>query len=924
MTSFIKPPYIHGKMITMNKRWLFFWFTLLMLLSPFHGQTMDISDIQTMDGYRVVNQNDPNDPLMVFDTYQAAYTYYQNQNDPDLLIIYQNQILTMDQGMVFLNASDCNTTIDLINTSNDESGYTNACYGIDGYYSHTNSNGTYFAIEYGGSEFWVSSSDATLIPLDYLSTTISKYRIINGNLVHFIKGSLWTDQYANTIELDQAPSYLSEDQDYYSADGHYFYSDINSLLDDLNQDSHDRSINKDSPYYNFYQYLSHRSLAKVDETTLNDYFNQYGMVETMDHYEDIGKDSISDDLSQSMLNGSANAFLSNQYRYGVNGLMMASLSLNESGTGRSHLAYTRNNLFGHAAYDSAVEANASRYLSIDNSIASHASNYIVDSYCDPSSFTYHGCFFGNKTSGMNVSYASDPYWGEKAASYLYDMDTKMHLDMKNQYKIGLFTPDHDVDVLIYTDSDDVAYSYKANTLHSVLISGESNGYYQIQLDHEVMDQWNNPVSVGYIPQSVVDTTMGNITNTDSLVNVTLDANGGSFNDGSTMLSYSMDMNYPSLVEPSKDQAIFNGYELVSSSNGEYYYQANYKNTVGLTMTSLPKTLYETNERFDCTGGKINLQYEDGTNESIDLTMDMITGYRADVIGNQRISVHYGGQTTSFMVTVSDELDQMYRTIQDTIQSTIDYGSATMEQINAFKQVMDDANTLPILSMDQYRALDAILVDVIHANGFTTHLDGDTNFSLSNLSMAVDFNTVKSVGWFENVLTVGLKTKDITNDGFINDSPLINGYINDGYTMEYTYDFSIRYNDDDLSLQAPLVITIPFDHIEGKAFKVIVIDGDHIYECPLSIGSTTLSFMSKHTGTLIVLSRPTTQSLMGTDPIEVITMENDDAPYTGIGTTTVRLVGFAILLILLILWITYILINIRSKKKRRRAHAKRSR
>lgn len=35
--------------------------------------------------------------------------------------------------------------------------------------------------------------------------------------------------------------------------------------------------------------------------------------------------------------------------------MMLSLALNESASGRSALSYNRNNLFGHAAYDSDVE-----------------------------------------------------------------------------------------------------------------------------------------------------------------------------------------------------------------------------------------------------------------------------------------------------------------------------------------------------------------------------------------------------------------------------------------------------------------------------------------------------------------------------------------------------------------------------------------
>ncbi|MFI3173448.1 MAG: dockerin type I domain-containing protein, partial [Eubacteriales bacterium] len=38
-------------------------------------------------------------------------------------------------------------------------------------------------------------------------------------------------------------------------------------------------------------------------------------------------------------------------------------------------------------------------------------------YCDATTDSrYHGSHLGNKQSGMNVKYASDPYWGEKAAA----------------------------------------------------------------------------------------------------------------------------------------------------------------------------------------------------------------------------------------------------------------------------------------------------------------------------------------------------------------------------------------------------------------------------------------------------------------------------------------------------------------------------
>ena len=901
-------------MVTMKRWCLFLSFIGGMLFSSIDGLTMDITDIQSMDGYRVVSEDDPNTPLAVFDTYADAYAYYQNGND-DWLIIQGDSIVAMHEGLVFLNASDCNTTIDLIDVTTDENGYTNACYGIDGYYSHSNSNGTYYAMHYSGNTVWVSANHATLVPLSYLDTTISKYRIIDGELVHFIKGSLYIDTYANTVVIDQSPTYLTEGQDYYSPDGHYFYDDLQRLFDDLTTVSHGQAINADQPYYNFYQYLSHRSLAKVDETTLNTYFNAYGMVETMSSYSDLGHDSISDDLTQSMLFNSANAFLTNQYRYGVNGLMMAALSLNESGLGRSHLAYTRNNLFGHAAYDSAVEANASRYLSVSNSIASHGANYIVESYCNPDDFTYHGCFFGNKESGMNVSYASDPYWGEKAAGYLYDMDSTMGLNMKDSYQIGLFSDDEAVDVLIDSDDPTIAYSYAPKRLNSVLINGESGNYYQIVLDHEVTDQWGNTVNVGYIPKDVVNTIIGEMDNDSQMVQVNLDANGGTFADGNISMSYTMDPRYPSLAIPLKDGGQFQGYELVSDDGKTMNYRAIYHDTVGLTMVTLPKTIYETNERFDCTNGKVMLQYRDGTNETVDLTMDMIEGYRFDINGIQRVYVRYGGQTTSFTVEVSSQLDQTYRYIQDTINATIDYGSATLEEISAFKTILDNANTLPILTMGQYRQLDAIMVPIIHENGFTYHLEGEDLLGISNLSMALDFNRVKADGWFENVITIGLNNTDL--DDTIQTNMAVNHYINDGYTIASVYDLSLEHNRHAIKLNSPLVLTIATSSVQGNAVSALVIDGDAVYQLPVSIGSTTLSMLTEHTGTLVILTKPTTQILSGTDPNEVITMDNDDAPFTDMATTMMRLSIFALLVVVLVVWIIFVMVNINKRKKRRR-------
>ena len=43
-------------------------------------------------------------------------------------------------------------------------------------------------------------------------------------------------------------------------------------------------------------------------------------------------------------------------------------------------------------------------------------------YVQPGDYRFRGANLGNKGVGLNIKYASDPYWGEKAAQYYYDLD----------------------------------------------------------------------------------------------------------------------------------------------------------------------------------------------------------------------------------------------------------------------------------------------------------------------------------------------------------------------------------------------------------------------------------------------------------------------------------------------------------------------
>jgi len=83
-------------------------------------------------------------------------------------------------------------------------------------------------------------------------------------------------------------------------------------------------------------------------------------------------------------------------------------------------AVDRHNVFGHEAGDENPDA-ASGYPDLLACVQSHAWDWLQKKYANPGNEVWHGSWFGDKGSGINVMYASDPYLGEKAASFLYHL-----------------------------------------------------------------------------------------------------------------------------------------------------------------------------------------------------------------------------------------------------------------------------------------------------------------------------------------------------------------------------------------------------------------------------------------------------------------------------------------------------------------------
>ena len=110
-----------------------------------------------------------------------------------------------------------------------------------------------------------------------------------------------------------------------------------------------------------------------------------------------------------------------QNTYSVNALLSLGIAINESAWGTSSICLTKNNIFGLNAVDSSPD-DAYAFPSIDDCIREFMDYQMANAYLKDGQWSNHGEYLGNKGGGINVSYASDPYWGEKAAAHAWNLD----------------------------------------------------------------------------------------------------------------------------------------------------------------------------------------------------------------------------------------------------------------------------------------------------------------------------------------------------------------------------------------------------------------------------------------------------------------------------------------------------------------------
>lgn len=384
----------------------------------------------------IIDKNGVASEIQTYDSFTLAKSNMRKLShgeDENYIITTDNGTrLAIRYGVINFRTKKCSVNTEYKIDGREETGYLNGCYGSDALYLDTSKDGKQFKFLMGGVVGWVDRKDVEL--LNYYDekevASVSHYVVKDNTFLH--KGTTNPSESAYAFSLDVGlPFEETAYAYYYSYDGHYFYPSFSSMSDDYQNDTRENAINADTPYFNYYQYLSHRSISNYSASDINSYITK-----------ELGYTSLPTGFpmakNQSMLYNSGRAFIDAQNKYSTNAIMMMSLAINESAYGTSELAYTKNNLFGHAAYDASPSQSANKYANAAESILVHASVFLNQGYlnaCDGFDGTgtcnsdranrYRGAFFGDKQSGMNVRYASDPYWGEKAAAFYRKFDQAM-------------------------------------------------------------------------------------------------------------------------------------------------------------------------------------------------------------------------------------------------------------------------------------------------------------------------------------------------------------------------------------------------------------------------------------------------------------------------------------------------------------------
>lgn len=316
---------------------------------------------------------------------------------------------------------------------------------------YVDSTADYVKVNAAGQEMFVKHNDITLIP-SAVAKGQSYYMADEKGLWHSIyhhkKGT-----FDSPYLVGEKPDFLRENIKYFSSNGATFITENGDVAGES---------------YAYFQYVSPRVPTSYTAAELDQY-----IASVLEAREKTGYTKYANATTKSPLQGLGSTLKKIEQNQRINALLILSLAIHESDYGMSCHAQNYNNLFGLNVTDSNdqcstnIDHSSNKYFSTieDNIVA------LVDrlntNYLDPlnmQDYRYNGLALGNKLIGMNVRYATDPYWGAKTAGHMHAIDKALGSKDYQKYQVGITTQS---DVSIRTepivatgDNNNRAYQYK--------------------------------------------------------------------------------------------------------------------------------------------------------------------------------------------------------------------------------------------------------------------------------------------------------------------------------------------------------------------------------------------------------------------------------------------------------------------------------
>ena len=377
----------------------------------------------------------------------------------------------------------------IFNTSKDLNGreytYTSPLYymgGTDALF--LDANGAKSArVVIAGIDGWIKKSTYNIVPIPWVKS--HSYYTVNDHIRHNYTANITRPNTGSMgATIGPKPDMLNKGV-YFSYDGHYFYTNYYVMINDYKNNNRNNAVNKNNAYYNYYQFLSNHTKTTYSSVNIDEYIrNNLGANMALYGDKSFNKSS--------RLHGQGTYFYYAQQKHGVNALLSLSLSRNETGNGTSSLAITKNNGFGLNAVDSNPTQASNWYPTFSSSILGYSKDWVTNKYANPNAWQYFGPSFGNKYIGMNVKYASDPYWSEKMAANYYSFDLSKGLQDYNYYQLG---KTNGVIKAHYqpSKSSKVMYSYPEKDDNVVIVDEITNNegtWYVLQSDVSI-DKFGN-------------------------------------------------------------------------------------------------------------------------------------------------------------------------------------------------------------------------------------------------------------------------------------------------------------------------------------------------------------------------------------------------------------------------------------------------